>query len=141
MAALGATALATTTVAGAGAAGCGGGGGQRTSVALAAASIVARQERALKWSQGVLARALETREASFRCVKAPVSNPAIFGLHRCQTMDGPFLICLCVREADSYRDRLAVYLFAVGHLRCDCVRRRVSSVPGALVVATRRRMS
>jgi hypothetical protein len=66
MGALGATALATATAAGAGAPG--GGGGQRTSVALAAASIVARQERALKWSQGVLARALETREASFRLV-------------------------------------------------------------------------
>lgn len=62
MGALGATALASTTVAGV----PGAPGSQRTSVAAAAASIVARQERALKWSQGVLARALETREASFR---------------------------------------------------------------------------
>jgi hypothetical protein len=59
MGALGTTALATT-VAGAGS----GRGG--ASVAMAAASIVARQERALKWSQGVLARALETREAGLR---------------------------------------------------------------------------
>lgn len=61
MGALNATALVSTAPGSAGAA-----AGQRSSVAMAAASIVARQERALKWSQGVLARALETREATFR---------------------------------------------------------------------------
>lgn len=61
MGALSATALASTAPGSAGAA------GQRSSVAMAAAGMVARQERALKWSQGVLARALEMREATFRC--------------------------------------------------------------------------
>lgn len=64
MGALGANAIATATAAAAG----GADGKGRASVAMVAASIVARQERALKWSQGVLARALETREAGFRWV-------------------------------------------------------------------------
>lgn len=63
MGALGANAIATATAAAAPGSPEGKG---RSSVAMVAASIVARQERALKWSQGVLARALETREAGFR---------------------------------------------------------------------------
>lgn len=61
MGALGANAIATAAAAPGSPEGKG-----RSSVAMVAASIVARQERALKWSQGVLARALETREAGFR---------------------------------------------------------------------------
>jgi hypothetical protein len=64
MGGLSASALASTAAGGPGGAAA---GQQRSSLAMAAASLVARQERALKWSQGVLARALETREATFRC--------------------------------------------------------------------------
>jgi hypothetical protein len=44
------------------------GGASRASSALAvAAALNGRQERALKWAQGALAKAIEAREASIRC--------------------------------------------------------------------------
>lgn len=60
MGAFGATAVATAIPA------AGENVSGQQSLAAAVAGIAARQERALKWSQGVLARALEAREASLR---------------------------------------------------------------------------
>lgn len=61
MGALGATALSSPAAAAARA----GAGGQPGSAGVV---LSARHDRAVKWSQGVLARALETREASLRWV-------------------------------------------------------------------------
>lgn len=61
--ALGATALSSAA---AGAPNVGSKGSRAAT--MPAAGVIARHERALKWSQGVLARALETRQASLRYV-------------------------------------------------------------------------
>lgn len=126
--ALDATALLATTnnngsSSGAAAAGELGGGGGRASVAMAAASLVARQERALKWSQGVLAKALEARDASFRCVFGSLC--VSFNEQCRQSTD----CCLVSPRPNSQAH--------TGRLRCGCAQQPASSAAAGSVVATR----
>lgn len=59
--------------------GTGAAAGQSSTLALAAA-LAGRQERAAKWTQGALARAIETREAGMRCV-LEADMPQMLGMH------------------------------------------------------------
>jgi len=71
--ALGATALSSSAAAGAPNVGSKG----SSAAPMPAAGVIARHERALKWSQGVLARALETRQASLRYVCCAVASLSV----------------------------------------------------------------